>query len=368
VTMEATVKGPRSQERQSVAPALVALQGEQPDASRPPDPLAEVVHVAVLVHAGSPRSHEDEAHVQRLVDAEWPLPPILVHRPTMQIVDGHHRVSAAIRKGIDEIEACFIDGSLDSAFIAAVEANARHGLPLSVSERRAAAAKILQFNAYWSDRSISTMTGLSAKTVTAIRCATAENPQLHTRLGRDGRKHPLDATEGRRIAAELIALHPNSTLREIAQAAGISPGTVRDVRARLRRGDDPIPARDTASQELAPYERKKSPRTARDREPEPADVNPVLLTLSRDPALRMSAAGRDVLRWLHSHAVNSVDGTAIANVVPDHCVDHLIELANRCAANWARIAHDLTQRSTGTQAPAAELGTRVRRLPAEQCS
>jgi hypothetical protein len=77
---------------------------------------------------------------------------------------------------------------------------------------------------------------------------------------------------------------------------------------------------------------------------EPADVNPVLLALSKDPALRMNAAGRDLLRWLHQHAVNSVDSQKIAPSVPDHCVDQLVELARRCSVNWAKIAQHLAMR------------------------
>ncbi|WP_369114595.1 ParB N-terminal domain-containing protein [Mycobacterium haemophilum] len=41
-----------------------------------------------------------------------------MHRSTMQIVDGFHRVAAAERRGVAEIEARFLDGPMDTAFLA----------------------------------------------------------------------------------------------------------------------------------------------------------------------------------------------------------------------------------------------------------
>lgn len=304
------------------------------------------VRIASLVRAGSPRSGgEDEAHVRRLVEAEWPLPPILVHGTTMRVIDGFHRVAAAIRKGLDEIDAYLYDGPIESAFVIGVEANVTHGLPLSLPDRRAAALKILRAYPQWSDRAVATSTGLSAKTVGAIRCATADNQQLHNRLGRDGRIRPLNAAAGRQLASELLRQRPNASLREIADAAGISTGTVRDVRARLCRGDDPVPARkrdDKRDDSVSLPSRGKKPDCAPGRGvPAPADVYPLMARLSRDPSLRMSREGRALLRWLHAHAVQPIDTDQIASSVPGHCIESLIELANRCSANWAKLAHDL---------------------------
>jgi hypothetical protein len=70
----------------------------------------------------------------------------------------------------------------------------------------------------------------------------------------------------------------------------------------------------------------------------------MLNTLSRDPALRMNAAGRDLLRWLHLHAVYPMDSERVTQFVPDHCVEHIAEVAQRCSANWALIARTLEER------------------------
>ena len=126
----------------------------------------EIIRIESLAPADSPRlAGEIHEHAQRLAESECDLPPILVHRPTMRIIDGTHRVKAMAYRGRDEIEAEFYDGSLEDAFVLSVHANVRHGLPLSLADRRAAARRILNTHADWSDRAIAQLTGLSAKTI-----------------------------------------------------------------------------------------------------------------------------------------------------------------------------------------------------------
>jgi ParB-like chromosome segregation protein Spo0J len=317
-----------------------------------PSLIPEVVEVVDLVPDGSPRlGGLNAAHVERLTEAEWPLPPILVHRPTMRIIDGYHRVAAAMHMGIEQLDAYLLDGSAEAVFVIAVQANVTHGLPLSLAERRAAAVKILATHNEWSDRMIATSTGLSAKTVGRLRCANADDQQLDKRVGRDGRVRPLDRAEGRRRAAELLLTMPNASLRVVANAAGVSPGTVRDVRARLRRGDDAVP-QSPARFDATPVNSDGRPLRTVPQFPQQADVDALLLTLSRDPALRMNEAGRTLLRWLHLHAVNTTVGATIAASTPHHCVPHIVELARACSSSWAEIARELAahydriQRST----------------------
>ncbi len=324
------------------------------------------VQIASLVSGDSPRSQgEDELHIQRLMEAEWPLPPILVHQPSMRIIDGRHRVSAAKRKGFDSIDAYLMDGSDEAIFVVAVQENIAHGLPLSLSDRRTAAARILRMHPHWSDRLVARTTGISAKTVSAIRCATEENRRSHDRLGRDGRVRPLNAAAGRQLAAQLIGSRPGASLREIAQATGISASTVRDVRARVLRGEDPVIASDDAIPHRSepPAGGRAPARRGRAKPPRPPAVAPAVTTLessavapllralSNDPALRMNDGGRELLRWLHHHAVSSTDSQIIANFVPGHCYQQLVEVARRCAANWACIADDWARRAQIDRAP-----------------
>lgn len=69
--------------------------------------------------------------------------------------------------------------------------------------------------------------------------------------------------------------------------------------------------------------------------------------------MRMNAENRQLLRWLHGHAVTSLE---IGDTVPSHCVRHLVEFANRCAANWARLAQDLTDRGELQSVPGRPCG------------
>jgi ParB-like chromosome segregation protein Spo0J len=324
----AEVNGPRCET--AVASSLLAA----------PAPVS--VPIASLVSVGSPRSGGiNVAHVERLAEAELTLPPILIHGSTMRIVDGVHRVAAALLLGRTAIQAHLLEGSLEAAFVIAVRANVTHGLPLPLADRRAAVQKIMEFHADWSDRAIAAATGLSARTVGDIRSTEAVAGLSAKRRGRDGRLRPLNAAAGRQLAAEIISWRPKASLREIAGMAGVSPTTVRDVRDRLARGEDPVPIPQRAGSCSVSGRQAKPPRPDASA---PADVSGVLSTLSRDPALRMNAAGRDLLRWLHLHAVHPVDSERVAQTVPDHCVEHIAEVAQRCAANWALIARTLAER------------------------
>ena len=95
------------------------------------DPQCSPVPVAALLPADSPRlSGADAVHVARLAETESPLPPILVNRATMQVVDGTHRLLAAALRGQSVIDVEFFDGTAEDAFLRAVEVNVTHGLPL----------------------------------------------------------------------------------------------------------------------------------------------------------------------------------------------------------------------------------------------
>ena len=145
--------------------------------------------------------------------------------------------------GRREIEVSFFDGGRAAGVRPRGAGNVAHGLPLSLSDRKQAALRILQSYSRWTDRSIAWATGLSAATVAALRRrATAQLPQSHTRVGRDGRVRPVNAVEGGRRAGRFIAEHPNASLQEVAAHVGISTSTVRDVRRRLSRGKDPVPS------------------------------------------------------------------------------------------------------------------------------
>ncbi|MGW3650965.1 ParB/RepB/Spo0J family partition protein [Streptomyces sp. NPDC000878] len=306
-----------------------------------------VVNVAInqLVLNDSPRLQgEDVAHIQVIAEVEDGLPPILVHRETMQVIDGMHRVRAAISKGQTVIAARFFDGDEKEVFLLAVKANVEHGLPLSLTDRKAAAMRIIGSHAHWSDRAIAEATGLSARTIASLRLrVTTQSPQSHARFGQDGRVRPVSNIEGRRRAAKLIAERPDASLREVARDAGVSPNTVRRVREQLLRGEDPAALRLKVVKETgdglstlpsAPVEASVVPTPQ-------SSVN--WHTLSKDPAICLSEAGRFLLRSLSLTALPPQDWERILKTVPSHCTGTVSALALECSRLWEQVARNLEE-------------------------
>ncbi len=312
----------------------------------------EVVTVPVLsLRAGeSPRlAGEDKAHIARLAEAESPLPPILVDRRTMRVIDGMHRLLAASLNGRETIEVEFFDGSAADAFLKAVEANVTHGLPLSQADRRAAAARIIVSHPYMSDRAIGASAGLAAKTVAAIRRhSTAEASQLNARVGRDGKVRPLDGVAGRRRVAELMAERPRASLREIARAAGVSPATAGDVRRRLARGEEPVSSRSAADGDAGlagESAGRHGPDESRSRGVVRLAPAMALAKLLRDPSLRHNEQGRWLLRLLQHNAVGAREWSGAIDAVPPHCTVLMVQLARQYAQMWLCFAQELDERA-----------------------
>lgn len=311
------------------------------DLSRAPVVLLEI---SSLVVGDSPRmSGPSVAHAHLLAEADEPFPPIIVQRVGRRVIDGIHRLRAAELRGDTTIRVQFFDGNDEAAFLLAVRNNIAHGLPLTLLERRAAAERILAAHPEWSDRAIAATTGLSDKTAGSIRRkSTAEIPQSIARIGADGRVRPRDGDQRRRVAAELIANNPQLPLREIASAAGISPGTVRDVRARLRRGEDPVPTRQRAHGlrpsgnvlDATPRLNGASGRTGLD----PQKRLETLGMLRNDPSLRFSASGRNALRWLFARMIDTEQWDHVVGAIPPHLLEVVADLARGCAESWQELA------------------------------
>ena len=296
------------------------------------------VEIGSLGPADSPRqTGEDAEHTTRLAETADVLPPILVHRPTMRVIDGMHRLLAARRRGRETIDAEFFDGSAEDAFIQAVRANTRHGLPLILADRKLAAARILRSHPQLSDRTVAGYTGLSDKTVGAIRRSTPEAPHLNARVGADGRLRPLSGREGRQRAAEVIGSRPGAAAREIAAMAGISVGTAHDLRTRMRRGEDPVAPPAASGSPCDPADRARGLT----RRPEVPGNGMILQSLLRDPAMRHTDCGRELLRWLHAHALGVDAWPGLISSVPPHRIITVAKVAHRCADAWRQFATEL---------------------------
>jgi ParB-like chromosome segregation protein Spo0J len=333
------------------------------------------VPVTALRPGWSPRQGgEDLEHVRVLADASDDLPPIIVRRADMRVVDGMHRLRAARLRGEHRIAVRFFDGDDQDAFVLAVRANVTHGLPLSLTDRKAAAERIVTSHPHWSDRMIAATSGLSAATVARVRRA---HPELapDVRVGHDGKARPVNGMERRRVARALLLAEPALTLREVARRAGISPETARSVRRHLPREPAHEPT-GRASREPAgrpahkpsgrpvdePTQRLSGESARPTREPggrsvheparrrptdESAPAEPLVRQLRGDPTLRFSETGRTLLRLLEVRSVPPERWAAIAANTPAHWRDAVARVAMECADTWRVFAeHLLGERHT----------------------
>ncbi|AQS65672.1 ParB N-terminal domain-containing protein [Streptomyces pactum] len=344
-------------------------------------PAREVPVTALAPGFSLRQGGTDAAHVRVLLDAaeSAELPPILVQVDGCRVIDGLHRLEAARLMGDDSIRARFLDCSNSEALVIAMQANGSHGLPLSKADRVAGAQRVLASHPDWSDRAVAGVTGLSAKTVASLRGRSAiATPLGGKRMGQDGRRRPVDAGEGRRRAAEYIAAHPDAPLRQVARAADVSLGTVHDVSARLRRGEGPerngrqphavrpqhvrpvpcaappgepaqpagtvadgarrAPLRVAGSVDAAPPQRRNHTDT-------PPTWAVVAAKMAADPAIRYTADGRELLRWMQSHALApGEDSRRLVDAVPPHWLGVIAPMAEHIGREWCLLAERLKAR------------------------
>jgi hypothetical protein len=216
---------------------------------------------------------------------------------------------------------------------------------LSLTDRTSAAARIVISHPEWSNRRIAAATGLAANTVGAVRRrSSAQTAQSDCRVGRDGKVRPTNVAASRQRAGKLLANDPSASLREIARAAGISPATVSDVRARISRGE---PAVTPCQRILVPAQRQEDHIAEAHGEPklEPATS---LRNLRRDPSVRFTESGRVLLRLLEASAIEPRQWDHIIDSIPEYCYGAVVHLARDCAESWRWLARRLDQRANDT--------------------
>jgi hypothetical protein len=314
------------------------------------------VLISELQSPDSPRSSgEDIGHIDMLAESAEEMPPIIVHGPSMRIIDGMHRVRAAISQGRHKIWARIYDGDEENAFVIAVKTNVAHGLPLPRADRVAAAERIAGSHPQWSNQMIAAAAGLPASTVRDIRRrSTRRTDQSNTRLGQDGRVRPLDATEGRNLAGKLLAENPAASVRAIARMAGLAPSTVQDVRRRMRAGEKPSLSPKKPRRPERPHEQERDgaaggqiPRQRAGGSRRPLSVAGLADTLDglkKDPTLRLTDSGRSLLRWLGTQVGRMEKWEKVVETIPDHCVGPVARIARFQEAAWQMFAAKLEQR------------------------
>jgi ParB-like chromosome segregation protein Spo0J len=273
---------------------------------------------------------EDLEHARSLACRLDDCPPILVERRTATVIDGAHRVLAAKLLGRETIYARYFTGTHEEAFVEAVKANVSHGKPLTLAEREAAAKKLLEIHCDWSNRLVAGVCGLSDKTIGRLRISTAEIPQLSARVGRDGRHRPVDTRLLRNEIATVLRAEPDARPDDVARSLSTSASTVRDVRKRLRRGDDPVQSAPTATRRHAPLPTRDSDDTRVD--------------WSNDKAILSLPDGSWFAEWLTQTKVESRHWEAHLHEIPVGRVPQLIAEAKTRAAEWTDFAAALEKR------------------------
>jgi ParB-like chromosome segregation protein Spo0J len=291
---------------------------------------SDVVMVDVEDLAITPSFRESgvtHEHVAHLIAMRGHWPPILVARRDGLVIDGAHRVAAARFLGLARIEAVIFDGGPEEALIEFVRRNVYHGLPLTLGERKRAAAHILAAQPAWSDRRVAELCAISPKTVGRLRPIagrrpTEESPQLDTpsRIGRDDKCRPVDGASARSRIVEEIRARPDASLRAIAATVGVSPETVRSVRMRLQCPPDlgAVPARIEA-----PWK--------------------------DDAAILSSDGGEDFVAWFDRTVVTDDDARVRLDAVPLSRVYEIADEARRRSTVWMQFARSLEARSNAAR-------------------
>jgi len=315
------------------------------------------------------RGGTNALHVQLLlgVAGSSELPPILVQENGGRVIDGLHRLEATKLRGDETISARFLDCTDEEALVLAIKSNTTHGLPLSKADRVSGAKSVLQAHPDWSDRAIADITGLSGKTVASLRDRPDGGAQLNgKRLGRDGRRRPVTAAEGRRRAAEYIRAHPDASLRQVVRETDVSLGTVHDVSTRIRQGMDPHGNEPRMSQAGRPVrsdaqvcEVAKTPDPADRlfpgtppaaagtpaRREKRADVPPTWAAVSakvaNDPAVRYTEGGKEFLRWMALHAAYPERWKELIDAIPVHWLSVIAPIAENIGSEWSLFAERL---------------------------
>lgn len=154
------------------------------------------------------------------------FPPVLLARidGALALLDGFHRVQAAMAAGIDVIEADVITCAPDEAIWRAAEANLRHGLPLSRPALRGAFQAFMRARKYrkgmnrlLSLRDIALKLGGTVSHETVRRWLLKDFPKIAAHYSVEAQSGPR--AEDGPSAADVLAETADQAVRNAAAAA-----------------------------------------------------------------------------------------------------------------------------------------------------
>lgn len=281
----------------------------------------------------------DLDHVALMVPVIDSLPPIVVRQDDKGYLaeDGNHRVAAHRRAGRTTIRAVVVEATEAEALELAVAANRKHGKPLTVSELKAVAKRMIA-DTDWSNVRIAEACGLSDKTVAELRPRpTAESPRLDTppapakTEGADGKRRPSSASvaaDNRERIRAVADAKPDASAREIAAEVGVSPTTVTSTLS------NPRPSLSVVSP------------PAEDDEPSVEEVvltAPVAGRWSTAPGFEATNAARELARFLDRRLIRLDEDVAVlADGCPVASRGAVAMVAAESARQWQLLAEHLS--------------------------
>ena len=145
-------------------------------------PLLVPINELTLIPELNPRTRLCEETIIRYMESFSSLPPVRVQRNTYVVVDGYHRVEAAVRLGLEEIPVRVESIEDDDLRLVAGVANAQHGQPLTRTERNKLAVALVRNYGKLREEA-ATLLGISASAVTLALREHQFNEQLSEKLG-----------------------------------------------------------------------------------------------------------------------------------------------------------------------------------------
>jgi len=276
------------------------------------------VEVASLRHGPAVRSDGlDESYAKLLASVVTPLPPIVVDSQTMVVLDGVHRVRAAVLRQETFIRARYVSGSESELLIMAVQANAAHGRPLSLTDRKNAAGRLLSVSPEMSDRAVAGICGLSPTTVGLLRFSVLPYGQLSFRRGKDGR------VRGPRKLDSHLAVH------------GVTGSTPFEASSRRELGDQP----QSASRARLPIVRRESV--------EPPSRSAASKPLLCDAAFHASVDLEQFATWFDGHRITGQEVTLALTLLPKSRLYEVSAEARSRAKFWQEMAGQLDRIARG---------------------
>ena len=259
----------------------------------------------------------DENYAKLLSCVVTPLPPIVVDSRTMVVLDGIHRVRAAVLRKETSIRAKYVSGSESELLIVAIQANAAHGRPLRLTDRRHAAGRLILLSPDMSDRAIAAICGLSPTTIGVLRASVIPGGQSNLRRGEDGRvRGPRNLQN--QLAGESTT---GSVLSEATTGRDLSGSFRPSGRARL-----PTAQRDSA----------KPPNQSVGSKPLLSDA-----AFHADPHLEQFAA------WFDGHRITGQEVTLACSLIPKSRLYEVSAEARLRADFWQEMAGQLESIARG---------------------